>query len=250
VQGGSDLLSQGGVYGISSNDCELTVTNATISGPDCGVQSTLSDLTLRDVRIADGVNAVESDNDEILLLERVRLENCSGWGFWQSQGSSQITNCLITNNASGLYYDDATQANLWNSTVVCTGQYGLQQSDGVVDVKNTILVGSNTGTGMARSGGTLTTSHNLVHGFTTNFSGVTPDANTVTKNPRFNNMAGGDYTLAVGSPAINAGVDLLGYADTDIVGASRPSKIRWEIGAYESQLEGASIRVLQWTEKK
>ena len=96
----------------------------------------------------------------------------------------------------------------------------------------------------------MSVSHNLVHGFTTNFSGVTPDADNVTTNPRFTNAATGDYTLAMGSPAINAGLSLVGFADADIAGIPRPTKLRWEIGAYESTLEGASLRILQWTGKK
>jgi hypothetical protein len=250
VLGGSDTLSKGGNWGIYSDDSQLTVTNATISGPSNGVQSTLSDLTLREVRITGVANGVYSDSDENLVLEKTRLEDCSGWGLQQIQGRSQLTNCLVTNNANGLYYESAIQANLWSTTVVTTGQYGLYQELGTVEVKNTILVGNNTGIGMYRDGGSLVTSHNLVHGFTADFAGITPDENTVTKNPRFTDMAAGDYTLAMGSPAINAGADLAGYVDTDIAGTPRPTKKRWEIGAYESLLEGASFRVLEWKEQK
>jgi hypothetical protein len=156
----------------------------------------------------------------------------------------------VTNNASGLYFDNTTQAQVWNSTVVSTGLYGIYQTAGVADVRNTIFVGNDQGIGMFCSAGTLNHSHNLVYGFATNFSGVLPEENTVTTNPRFSNPSGGDFTLAMGSPAINAGLDAVGYADADIAGNPRPSKKRWEIGAYESLLEGASLRVLEWAETR
>ena len=92
--------------------------------------------------------------------------------------------------------------------------------------------------------------NNMIYGFATNYSGLTPDANTVFKNPRFTNAAGGDYSLAKGSPAINAGADLAGYVDVDLAGSPRPAFKRWEIGAYEYLQEAASLRILQWAEKK
>ena len=50
-------------------------------------------------------NAINSDNDQKLTLERVRLQNSTGWGVRQVKGVSQLTNCLVTNNPNGLYYE-------------------------------------------------------------------------------------------------------------------------------------------------
>jgi hypothetical protein len=96
----------------------------------------------------------------------------------------------------------------------------------------------------------MTTANNLVFGFAANFSDVTPDDNTQSKNPRFVNAAGGDFRLAKGSPAINAGFNMQGIVDTDMLGNPRPSFKRWEIGAYEYLEDDASLRILQWTEEK
>lgn len=250
VQGGADPLSKGGSWGVYSSDSKLTLSNATIDGPSYGVQSLLSDLSLKNLRIVNAGSGVYSDRDQNLLMETTRLENCSQWAVEQHQGKSQVRNCVAANTASGLLLDNPNQANVWNTTVVGASQYGLYQNAGVSEVKNTILVGNNQGAGMYRAGGTLTSSHNLVYGFAANFTGITPDRDTLSKNPRFSNAAAGDYRLAKGSPAINAGADLLGYVDSDMVGNPRPTYKRWEIGAYEFPQENGSVRILQWAEKR
>jgi hypothetical protein len=143
-----------------------------------------------------------------------------------------------------------TQVNVWNTTVAGSSQYGMHLDGGAASLRNSIFYGSGTGTGWYRTAGTLTSSHNLVYGFATNFSGVTPDADTQVKNPRFVNAGAGDYRLLKGSPAINAGTDLLGLVDEDIQGNARPAYQRWEIGAHEYLTDDASLRILTWTEKK
>jgi hypothetical protein len=49
----------------------------------------------------------------------------------------------------------------------------------------------------------------------------------------FKNMAGHDYSLKIGSPAINKGTSLSTYFTTDILGTVRPQGLGWDIGAYE-----------------
>lgn len=249
VQGGANPLSQGGVAGVNATDSQLTLTNATINGATNGVQSTLSDLTVRSVTISNATKGVYSTQDQNLVLDKLRISNCSAWGVHQVQGTSQTTNCLVTNVASGFNLD-TTQAKIWNTTLVTTGQYGIYQAGGTAEIKNTIVSGINGNTGVSRTTGATTMANNLIYGFTTNYAGVTPDANTVFKSPRFTNAAAGDYSLAKGSPAINAGIDLAGYIDVDLAGSARPAFKRWEIGAYEYLQQNASLRILQWAEKK
>lgn len=59
-------------------------------------------------------------------------------------------------------------------------------------------------------------------------------------NPMLNNPAGGDFTLAAGSPAINGGI-AAGASTTDIDGVPRASAV--DIGAFEVQTSGSSTAV-------
>ena len=52
-------------------------------------------------------------------------------------------------------------------------------------------------------------------------------------NNLFVDYANGDYHLAEGSPAINAGADLSGMVDEDLDGMSRPQFGAWDVGPYE-----------------
>jgi hypothetical protein len=243
-------FSTGGDWGLFSDDSELTLSNATISDSTYGVQSTLSALTLQNVRITGAATGIHSNSDQSLVVHSSRIENCSDWGLRQQLGNSQLINCLAANNARGFYVESATQANVWNTTLAGNGSYGLYLNAGVLDVRNSIIAGTGTGTGVHRAAGLLASSHNLVYGFATNFAGVTPDDNTLVKSPRFTNEAGGDYRLSKVSPAINAGVDLLGYVNQDILGQARPNVRRWDIGAYEYVSDDASLRVIEWAEKR
>jgi hypothetical protein len=249
VVGGSNF-SRGGDWGAYINDSSLTLSSATISGSADGIKSTLSELTLQYMRLTGNATGIHSDADQNLVMQSSVIDNSSAWALRRIDGSSQLTNCVVANNENGFYFESPAQANVWNVTVVGSEQYGVHVNAGLVSLRNTIVVGAGQGVGVHRAAGLLNMSHNLVFGFATNFSGVAPDENTVVKNPRFANAAGGDYRLSKGSPAINAGVDLLGYVDQDFLGQARPAYRRWEIGAYEYTTDDASLRVLQWNEKR
>jgi len=50
----------------------------------------------------------------------------------------------------------------------------------------------------------------------------------------FNDLAGGDYSLALTSDARNAGINLAGTVTTDITGRHRPQGSAYDVGAYET----------------
>ena len=60
--------------------------------------------------------------------------------------------------------------------------------------------------------------------------------------------AKGDYRLAAGSPAINAGSSPGGLTAVDIQGLSRPTFGAFEIGAFEYSGKSGSVRILDWAE--
>jgi len=82
-----------------------------------------------------------------------------------------------------------------------------------------------------------------VYNFTDWKTNSSQDANSLNSDPLFTNTAGGDFTLAAGSPCIDAGVDLTTTYQTALMPvASWPSSVltgsqynagqRWECGAY------------------
>ena len=139
-------------------------------------------------------------------------------------------------------------ATLLNSTIANSTGYGVYIDSGDALIRNSILTGS--GYGLTRLSGTTTHTNNLLYGFRTTYSGVTADASEVQRDPHFVDSANGDFHLAVGSPAINAGLDVGSLVPTDMDGNARPSYNGYEMGAFEYMDANGSFRVLNWTEKK
>ena len=90
--------------------------------------------------------------------------------------------------------------------------------------------------------------HNLLFGQKKKYVNATPGNGDVIKPPRFVDYAEGDYRLASGSPAINAGTSAGRLTSTDIDGLSRPMFDAYEIGAYEYARKSGSVRILNWGE--
>jgi hypothetical protein len=63
-------------------------------------------------------------------------------------------------------------------------------------------------------------------------------------------VTAGDFRLAKGSPAINAGMNAPGIVDIDMLSNSRPMYGVTEIGAYEYIDKSGSVRPLTWNERK
>lgn len=142
--------------------------------------------------------------------------------------SNKCYNNLLYNNSSGAkIYTSATNTLFANNTIYGntglalwlqyygTGNiirnniiYGNGQ-DGYIDydVDSTLLTSTHTGT--------FTADHNLI--------GI---------NPSFTSAGTADFTLQSGSAAIDIGITIAAFS-TDILGASRPQGVAWDIGAYE-----------------
>ena len=63
-----------------------------------------------------------------------------------------------------------------------------------------------------------------------------PDVHKVTADPLFTNAAANDFTLQVGSPAVDAGdFSIADFGATDFAGNQRVVNLGVDIGAYEAQ---------------
>lgn len=161
-----------------------------------------------------------------------------GGGMFVNDGSVDAANVLWANNQAGgggaairlsggrlrhVTIARPTQGN--GSALLMTG--------GTAGITDTIIAGYTVG--ISQTGGTLSADYNLL--FTTTPTQTAGGAlnwgahNLVNANPRFVNPAAGDYHLAAGSPAIDAGTNVGVTLDLD--GIARPQGKGYDLGAYE-----------------
>jgi len=152
----------------------------------------------------------------------------------------QLTNVLINGNTvvnhegSGIY-NFRSSATLNNVTITANTEDGaggvISNYEGTVDIANSIIYGN---TGGISGSPALTVSHSLVQGLDGGSNGNLDGA----IDPLFTNPDNGDFTLQIGSPAINTGNndaypgDLA--MDVDLIGNPRLIASTIDIGAFES----------------
>jgi hypothetical protein len=161
-------------------------------------------------------------------VENNLVYRTSGWGIalWHDANHINIVNNTVFNNASG---------------GITVGGGDFVHSTGPADyvkVANNIVYDNKVGIDEYGSTGTHNVyTDNLVSGSGTNFSlqnGLVA-TNTITADPKFVNYiatGGGDYHLAAGSPAIDAGTSS-GAPSSDLDGNARMQGAGYDIGAYE-----------------
>lgn len=163
------------------------------------------------------------------------------WAIWND--------VKIYNNTFGGYYSGL------NPVSNCIS---LDKSTNI-DIKNNIFSGC-TNTAINTNIGTNTNSMSIDYNyysseivrFINGWNGTSADCRTIsdcysyfeqeqngkTGDPKFitlpNGTVGhGDWNVQLSSPVIDAGISLLSYFTTDILGTSRPQGSGWDIGAYE-----------------
>jgi hypothetical protein len=227
-------VTEGGLYGVRCEDSEMHLTNCTISGVG-GVY-------------ADAANDVLS-----VQATRIDATGSGGWGVVRYGGNLDLKNCVVNGFDGGMFLYSANgidQAEVTNCTLGNLANFGIHLAGGDMHVRNSIVAGLGAGDGLSQVSGLMTHSHNLVHGFSNPFSGTSPNSTELAGSPQFIDEAAGDFHLAVGSPAINAGVDMGVSITTDFEGNTRPSFHVFDIGAYEYTDPNGSLRVLKWTEER
>jgi hypothetical protein len=145
------------------------------------------------------------------------MADVGGAAFWT--WSSSNTQILFTTIAS-------PTLNGVSAIAVATGTVGISDT----------IIASHT-IGIESMGGTVYEDYNLFYGNTTNLSGTNSSGtHDVFDDPNFADPALGNYRIISSSAAINAGVNVGVFTDLD--GNPRPSKLGFDIGAYEYQYTG------------
>lgn len=259
--------SGGGYFGyISSPTLENVVfrNNTARNGGGMGNQNK-SNATLTNVVfeanevVEDGGGLYSIDTCAVVLNEVVfKGNNASRYGGGVACGDFStpiFTNVLISGNKSysyggGMYNSYYTHATLMNVTIA--GNSSLAETIGIglhnasnsyANITNSIIFGNkgiNAYTDPASAAQT-TFAYSLVEGLTDesngNISSDNINYNSIFVTPLDTTAAptlGGDYQLAIGSPAINTGTNI-GIPATDIKGIPRPFGGVCDMGAYENQ---------------
>ena len=249
-------------HGLLSSMADMQLQRLSITGNQTGLQHTDGPLSILDSTVSQnsgvGISVAGVNSSALASLTAQRnflTGNQRGISAWNVNAAVVLTN-LVRGNSYGLQTQTvAGAADVWNNTLV-DNQIGIYHGAGRATVRNNlVVVGDGTkvtpntiGIFSSRQG-TLTQGSNLLFGQATAYSGTIPGIGDVLKPPRFVNYAAGDFRLAKGSPAINAGVLASSLVSQDLAGVQRPMFDAFEIGAYEYPEKDGSVRIVEWTEK-
>jgi len=126
-----------------------------------------------------------------------------------ADGVVLIGNLLVRSNI-GISFGGLSGASVWFNTVDASAGFGISVGlANTIDFRNNVVTGSGTWGLNATDARFAVITHNLLFG---NVSGgcnsCTPGAPYLTTDPLYANPGADDYSLGVGSPAIDAGVDV------------------------------------------
>jgi len=275
----------GGINARMLNDASLNVSGATIAdNRSHGIYSWRAKSTLTKTTVARNRGYGVLHYDGAINVSDSTIEESGSYGLmaygYRNPGASRIVarRNRLTGNASGIFayrVDDAEivnnvvagnrsfgvavsvsgsgEANVWNNSIV-DNRYGVWHLGGKGSIRNNVIANGDmkakaaSAYGIYRSKGTVDIGHNLLFGQKTKYVNAKPGIGDVLKPPRFVDHAKGDYRLAAGSPAINAGTSPGKLTAVDIQGLSRPMFDAFEIGAYEYPEKSGSVRILDWRE--
>lgn len=212
------------------NSGTLTVTNCIVSenttdGRGGGIFSS-GTLTVTDTVITGNRNSgIYQNQGTATVTDSIIVENSSdsGGGIYHSSGILTLTNCTVSGNSASRYGGGIFTLFLSTSDICIRNS---------VIVRNTALndgneVHKNSLSAVLRAANTLSS-----------YTDWTESENCLEYDPNlllFTDAENGDYTLAAGSQAINAGNNDFVTAETDLAGNPRIVNGIVDIGAYEFQ---------------
>ena len=213
---------------------------------------TLREVTVRNNSASSGgAGLFVLANDAMVVENSTVSGNSSGFagGGVFTNGAMTLTNVTISGNSAsdGAGFRNAGTASLTNVTINGNTGIGMENFDGPITFKNTIVANNSGGNCSTRSGPIVSDGHNLDSGNTCGFTGTGDLINTNPQLGPLQDNGGPTFThaLLTGSPAIDAGNPAVpgsggnACAATDQRGFVRPidgngdSTATCDIGAFE-----------------
>jgi len=199
------------IIGGSSNQ----ITNCNVHDNDAGVETGTSSGTLtigpNNVIRNSGGSCVLINVDSAQVIDN-RIDTCAANGvFLASSANSRVIGNLILRGNPGIGTSSGTtNATIWHNTIALSGAMGMTAGSMTLgDVRNNIFALNGTYAFTGANGDFAFQDYNIYFGNPSGVcNGCTPGPNTSQLDPKFANVAGGDFTLLAGSPAINFGTIL------------------------------------------
>jgi predicted outer membrane repeat protein len=176
----------------------------------------------------------------------------NGGGLYYLGGRASIANTVFAHNtvisdqsAAAIAVYSTGNVTLTNLTITDPGlnpQAAIKATGANVSIGGNVFIFNtlitNHAIGILRQSGLITEDYNLYFSNTLNLSNTTSSGvHNVFGDPRFVSQTTGDYHLNPDSAAVDTGVDMGIFTDLD--GSPRPSKLWFDIGAYEFQYSGS-----------
>jgi len=156
-----------------------------------------------------------------------------------------VVNCISYDNTEeGIYADKCDEVGLYNNTCVGNQEDGIHVKESAATLRNNILA-LNSQYGIyfetGRGGGTVDGDYNLLwQNSDGDYENTSAGPHDLEADPLFKDLAGDNYRVAFGSPAVNEGDSSTAPA-TDYEGQSRDASP--DIGADEL---GRLVRIVRW----
>lgn len=244
----TDMRVAGCRHGIYANGTNLDVQRCQIDrASSYALYQVRGDATFRNLQITNSLHwGVVNQGGEI------ELNNCSiqsRYGVYLNSRLAVLMNNVIKGSTYGVYTRNKDGVyHVLQSTIGGITHYGVLHNAGDLTLRNSIVQAERYAIWNRSSTGKFEHDHNLVKADRT-YVNELPGLNEIEKDPIFVDPIAGDFHLASGSPAINAGTDLSSLTVTDYDGNARPAFRQFEMGAFEYTSEEGSLRVLDWDEK-
>jgi hypothetical protein len=228
ANGGGMWISGSGVITVSGGQ----VSGHTVTSDGAGIQASHSTLSLNGVNfsqnqaafIGGGVSAVDTCTVTVSECGFTGNGALVGAAVRAGGGHAFIRHNIVAGNTAaatgaGIYVTALVGGEILGNSVDGnsggSGAGGMLISSSPVDVQGNIVTNS-TGDGVVVSGAVASFDYNLVWNSSgSDYNGVSPGTGALSADPLFADAPGGDYHLALHSPAIDTGHPDPAYDDPD-----------------------------------
>jgi parallel beta-helix repeat protein len=272
---GTGITNHGLEGSVDGPDGTWIHHNSSVDNGRKGISITMATNTIVEHNTVTGNGSLDPDNSDGIkssvgdlgtfyntgnIIRYNLVGNNANYGIWTVyEINSSINYNIIYGNSSGIVLSAWDGGTVYNNTIYNNDNYNIQVatysgSGASVSIRNNIMDTSSTKDYgiyvLDAAVGHYTSDYNVVNetyfgrlqtggayslaDWRTNTS---QDSNSQLADPLFTSAGTGDFTLAVGSPAIDAGTDV--SLTTDYAGNPVPYNTIPDIGAYEKQESGA-----------